>query len=120
MRLVDIAESTEGTFFRCLHDEKPEIPGVTALRRRWYERLKRRGLRAKVLMREDGAVLGLCQYVPIEHSHFIGRDLFAILCIWVHGYEHLVGNQQRKGYGRFILNSIEEDARGSGAKGVAA
>jgi hypothetical protein len=50
----------------------------------------------------------------------IGQDLFAILCIWVHGYEHLVGNQQGRGYGRFILNSIEEDARKSGAKGMAA
>jgi hypothetical protein len=43
-----------------------------------------------------------------------------ILCIWVHGYENLVGNQQGKGYGRFILRQIEEDSRAAGMSGVAA
>ena len=120
MELVDIDANTQGTFFRCLHDSEPENPEVIALRRRWYERHKRHGLRAKVLLREDKAVVGLCQYIPIEHSPFLGKDLLAILCIWVHGYEHLVGNQQRKGYGRYVLERIEDDARASGAKGVAA
>jgi len=120
MNLIDIDNSTEGTFFRCLHDEKPENPGVIELRRRWFDRNKGKGLRAKLLVREDGAVVGLCQYMPIEHSHLIGEDLFVILCIWVHGYTHLVGNQQGKGYGRFILEYIEKDVRESGAKGIAA
>ena len=120
MKLLDIDRDTDGTFFRCLHDEQPENPQVIELRRRWYDKHKDKGLRAKVLLRDDNAAVGLCQYIPIEHSHFIGKDLFAILCIWVHGYEHLVGNQQGKGYGRFILDSIEADARASGAKGVAA
>ena len=120
MKLVDIDARTEGTFFRCLHDEKPQDPRVTDLRRRWYNRFKAKGLRAKVLVREDDAVVGLCQYLPIEHSQFLGEGLLAILCIWVHGYAHLVGNQQGKGYGRFILERIEEDARASGVKGIAA
>lgn len=120
MELVDVTQKTEETFFRCLHDEIPVIEEVIALRRRWYDQHRMLGLKAKVLLREDGAVVGLCQYIPIEHSHLIGEDLIAILCIWVHGFDHLVGNQQGKGYGRFILNSIEEDARTLGAKGVAA
>lgn len=120
MKLVEIDKNTEGTFFRCLHDEKSADPRVLALRHRWYDRYKEKGLRAKVLMREDEAIVGLCQYLPIEHSQLMGEDLFVILCIWVHGYEHLVGNQQGQGYGRFILTYIEEDARSSGAKGVAA
>jgi len=120
VELVDIDKHTEGTFFRCLHDEVPENPQMIALRRRWYDKFKDKGLRAKVLLREDKAVVGLCQYIPIEYSPFQGRDLSAILCIWVHGYEHLVGNQQRKGYGKFMLERIEDDARASGAKGVAA
>jgi GNAT superfamily N-acetyltransferase len=89
------------------------------LRRRWYHRYKDKGLRAKVLVRDDHAIVGLCQYLPIEHSPLIGEQLLTILCIVVHGYEHLVGNQQGKGYGRFMLNCIEEDARASGAKGIA-
>lgn len=53
MRLADIDRDTEATFFRCLHDEAPENPQAIALRRRWYDRRKDHGLRAKVLLRED-------------------------------------------------------------------
>ncbi len=98
MKIVEIDKTTEGTFFRCLHDEKPDDPRVTGLRRDWYEKTKPKGLRAKVLIDDNGDVVGLCQYLPIEHSPFEGKDLLAILCIWVHGYEHLIGNQQNKGY----------------------
>jgi hypothetical protein len=33
-------------------------------------------------------------------------------------YEHHVGDQRSRGYGRFMLNHIEQDARSSGFKGV--
>ncbi|MDD2716877.1 MAG: GNAT family N-acetyltransferase [Candidatus Wallbacteria bacterium] len=120
MKLADIDRNTEPTFFRCMHDERPENPEVISLRRSWYARFKDKGLRTKVLLREDGRVVGLTQYLPVEHSPLTGRDLFVILCIAVHGYEHLVGNQQGKGYGRFMLDCIEQDARAAGAKGIAA
>jgi GNAT superfamily N-acetyltransferase len=120
MKLIDIDERTKDTFFRCMHDEKPEDPFVGRMRRQWYSDYKNKGLRAKVLLREDDAVVGLCQYIPIEHSHLLGKDLMAIFCMWIHGYEHLIGNQQGKGYGRFMLDCIEEDSRASGAKGIAA
>lgn len=51
MELLDIDEKTRGTFFRCLHDEEPENPAAVALRRRWYDRHKDNGLRAKVSRR---------------------------------------------------------------------
>ena len=118
MRLVDVDAGTEGTFLRCLHDEAPDDPRVIRLRRRWYETHRARGLRSKVLILDGGEVVGLCQYMPIEHTHFVGHDLLAILCIWVHGYGHHVGNRQGSGYGRHILESIEADARASRATGV--
>lgn len=120
MKLIEIDKNTEDTFFRCMHDEVPADPRVIEIRRRWYKQNKEKGLRAKVLLRDDNSIVGLCQYIPIERSHLIGKDLMAILCIWVHGYEHLVGNQQGKGYGTFILKHIENDARASGKKGVVA
>ncbi|MBU1699907.1 MAG: GNAT family N-acetyltransferase [Candidatus Eisenbacteria bacterium] len=120
MNLVNVTWETEGTFFRCLHDEKPDDPRAITLRRQWFEAHRDRGLRARVLILDSGEVAGLCQYMPIEATHMIGRDLFAILCIWVHGYEHHIGNRQGNGYGRFILNEIEKDAYTSGAAGVAA
>ena len=120
MKLADIDGETEGPFFRCLHDEEPENPRVIEVRRCWHSKHKDKGHRAKVLVLDTGEVVGLCQYLPIEHSPFIGEDLLAILCIWVHGYDHHVGNQQGKGYGRSILDAIEDDARSSGFKGVVA
>jgi GNAT superfamily N-acetyltransferase len=120
MRLEDVSKGTKATFLRCLHDERPDDPRVIQLRRRWFEDHLSKGLRAKVLILDTGEVVGLCQYLPIEASHFIGQDLLAILCIWVHGYDHHVGNRQGSGYGRFILEAIEEDARVTGSAGVAA
>jgi hypothetical protein len=68
VRLIEIDRDTEATFFRCLHDEAPENTEAIALRRRWYDKHKQKGLRAKVLLREDNAVVGLCQYMPIGAS----------------------------------------------------
>ena len=120
MRLVDVDATTEATFLRCLHDEAPDDPRVITLRKGWVDRNKRNGLRAKVLILDGGEVAGLCQYMPVEHTQFVGEGLLAIHCIWVHGYDHHIGNRQGNGYGRYILESIEEDARACGSLGVCA
>jgi GNAT superfamily N-acetyltransferase len=120
MRLTDVDAATEVTFLHCLHDERPDDPRVLEMRRKWLRDTQARGLRAKLLLRDDGAAVGMCQAMPIEHTHLVGRDLLAVLCIWVHGYRHLVGNQQGQGYGRTILEALEADARASGFLGVAA
>ena len=54
MRLVDVTEKTENIFFRCLHDEIPENPQVISIRKQWYERNKEKGLRAKLLILDNG------------------------------------------------------------------
>ena len=119
MRVEDLSEETEGTFFRCLHDERPDDPEVLAIRRRWYDEFSGKGFGAKVLINDSGEVAGLVQYMPVEHSHYLGRDLLAILCMWVHGYDHHIGNQQGQGFGRALLSAVEEEARAAGFKGVA-
>ncbi|MFH1501628.1 MAG: GNAT family N-acetyltransferase [Candidatus Eisenbacteria bacterium] len=113
-------ERTVDTFLRCLHDERPDDPRVVTLRRRWFDAHRDKGLRAKVVVLDSGEVVALCQYMPIEHTHIRGERLLAILCMWVHGYDHHLGNRQGNGYGRLMLDAIEEDARASGADGVAA
>ena len=120
VKLIDVDRDTEATFLRCLHDERPDDPRVIQLRRRWFDSHRARGLRAKVLVLDTGEVAGLCQYMPIEYTHIAGEDLLVILCIWVHGYDYHIGNRQGNGFGRYILESIEKDARESGAGGLAA
>ena len=118
MELLEIDDSTEDTFYRCLHDEIPADPRVIEMRKAWRAQFQPRGHRAKVLKDDAGRVVGLTNYIPVEHSPYEGRNLMAILCMWIHGYDHLVGNQQAKGYGRFMLGEIEADARQSGMDGM--
>ena len=118
MELLEIDETTEDTFYRCLHDEIPADPRVLAMRRSWRASFEPKGHRAKVLKDDSGQVVGLTNYIPVEHSPYEGANLMAILCMWIHGYEHLIGNQQAKGYGRYMLGEIETDARASGMDGL--
>lgn len=118
-RVRDVTGETLGTFFRCLHDERPDDPEVIRIRKDWFDRNVPLGLRAKVLVTDLDEVAGLCQYIPIEHSHYIGSGLMAILCMWVHGYPHHLGNRQGQGYGRMLLETVERDADRSGCHGVA-
>ncbi len=120
MELKDVDASTEDAFLRCLHLEAPAEPETLALRRRWYDRFKERGLRAKVLVDGDGNAVALGQYVPIEISPFIGEGLAAILCMWVHGYKHRIGNQRGRGYGRLLLEGMEAEIARDGYAGIAA
>ncbi len=57
MRVVDIDKTTEGTFFRCLHDEIPEDAKVIKIRREWFKENNSKGLRAKVLIADNDDVI---------------------------------------------------------------
>jgi len=118
MKLSEIDKNSEDTFFRCLHDEIPADPRAMAIRREWHALYQPKGYRAKVLEDDGGQAVGLTNYIPVEHSPYEGENLMGILCIWIHGYDHLVGNQQSKGYGRYVLERIEDDARRSQCDGV--
>jgi N-acetylglutamate synthase-like GNAT family acetyltransferase len=120
MQLWEIDGDTERAFFSCLHLEEPENRTFTRHRRRWCTDHRDKGYRAQVLVRDDGAIVGKCHTIPVQHSPFAGQDLLAILCIYVHMYDHQIGDQRKRGYGRFMLSRIEEDARRRGYEGVVA
>ncbi len=120
MRLQDVDESTEITFLHCLHDERPDDPRAMGVRRKWYREHVGSGLVAKVLVLDSGEVAGLVQCLPIEQTSLVGRGLLSVLCMWVHGYDHHIGNKQGNGYGRYMLERIEAYARESGFAGVSA
>jgi GNAT superfamily N-acetyltransferase len=82
--------------------------------------MKEKGLRVKLALDDDGAVGGMIQYVPIEHSTAEGSDLYFINCIWVHGHKQGRGNFQHRGMGKALLEAAEVDARELGAKGIVA
>jgi N-acetylglutamate synthase-like GNAT family acetyltransferase len=120
MQLSDISADTERAFFTCLHLERPENLELTEHRRKWYAQHRDVGYRAQVLVLDDSSIVGKCHTIPIEYSPFVGKDLLAILCIYVHMYEHHIGDQRHSGHGRFMLDHIEQDARSAGYKGLVA
>jgi GNAT superfamily N-acetyltransferase len=120
MQIVDLADEHVPTYLCCLEDWSEEMTEAGDLKRLWYDRMKDRGLRVKLAVDADQPV-GMIQYLPIEHSIADGRDLYMVLCIWVHGYKGKgVGDHQGHGIGTALLEAAEEDARALGARGMAA
>ncbi|MFH1609023.1 MAG: GNAT family N-acetyltransferase [Candidatus Bipolaricaulota bacterium] len=120
MRIVDLSPELEPLYLVCLEDWSPEIREVGDHKRRWYDKMKGRGLRVKIALDDTGTAGGMIQYLPIEHAFAEGKGLYFILCIWVHGHKQGRGNFQGRGMGTMLLQAAEEDARALGAKGMAA
>jgi len=85
---------------------------------RWYARYRERGLRVKLGIDDDGSVAGMIQYLPIEQSTVMGKGLYHVMCVWVHGYEQGVGKRQGHGLGTLLLRDAEQDAQALGATGM--
>ncbi|UCF98324.1 MAG: GNAT family N-acetyltransferase [Spirochaetaceae bacterium] len=120
MEIIDLTPEHEITYFQCLEDWSEEMKEAGDHKSRWYERMKDRGLRVKLARDDSGAIGGMIQYLPIEEYGLQGRDLYFILCVWVHGYEEGRGNFQKQGMGKALLQAAEEDSRALGKKGIAA
>jgi GNAT superfamily N-acetyltransferase len=120
IQVVDLTPEHEELYLICLEDWSDEAREGLDLRARWYARFKDQGLRVKLALDEDGRPGGMIQYLPIEHSFAEGRDLYMVLCIWVHGHPKGRGNFQGKGMGTALLAAAEDDVRALGAKGIAA
>jgi GNAT superfamily N-acetyltransferase len=120
MEIVDLSDEFAATYLRCLEDWSDEIREAGDHKARWYERMRDRGLRVKLAIDDERRAVGMIQYVPVEQSIADGRDLYMVLCIWVHGYRRGVGKHQGHGIGSALLTAAEEDAGQLGAKGLAA
>ncbi len=120
MRIVDLTPEHTPLYFACLEEYSPEMREAGDHKARWYESVRDRGLRVKLAEDDDGRIAGMIQYLPIELSPAEGRNLYFVLCIWVHGHKQGPGNRQHRGLGRALLAAAEADARALGAAGLAA
>jgi L-amino acid N-acyltransferase YncA len=100
----------EGFFCR---KSKRKSPGYKR-KSEWLEHRFAEGMRIKIL-HENGRSVGFIEYVPGQNAWRAvnATDYVVIHCIWV------VGRAKEKGYGTRLLNECIEDARNSGAHGVA-
>jgi len=121
IRVVDLAREQEPLYFVCLEDwPGSDLVEAGDHKARWYERAREQGLRVKLAIDVDGEVGGMIQYLPIEHAPAMGRDLYFILCVWVHGHKQGRGDRRGHGLGTALLEAAEGDAYKLGAKGMAA
>lgn len=120
MQIIDLTPQHQHEYFCCLEEWSPEMQDAGDHKACWYHKYKERGLGVKIALDDAGTVGGMIQYLPIEASFIEGRDLYFILCIWVHGHQQGRGNYQGHGMGEALLAAAEEDARSRGAKGMAA
>jgi len=120
MKIIDLTPEYEKLYFCCLEDWSEEMKEAGDHKACWYNKMKDKGLRVKLALDDHGTVGGMIQYAPSGISFIEGQSLYVVLCIWVHGYNKGPGNFQKKGFGKTLLKTAEEDAQSLGAKGLAA
>ena len=121
MKIIDLTEEYEGKYFVCLEDWSDELREAGNHKENWYRKMKEKELGVKLALNEEEKPVGMVQYIPIEYSFAEGSNLYVILCIWVHGYKNKgVGNYQKQGIGKALIQAAEDDVKNRGAKGLVA
>ncbi len=120
MGVINLQPEHYHSYFNCLEEWSADIVEAGDHKACWFHRYRDLGLRVKLYQDHDGALAGMIQYLPIEHSYIAGQGLYFILCIWVHGHEQGIGNRQGHGIGKALLEAAEKDVRELGAQGMAA
>lgn len=118
MKVIDITQENESQYFCCLEEWSDEIKEAGNYKQEWYKKMKDKGLRVKFVLDDNNIIGGMIQYIPIEHSIFEGKNLYVVLCIWVHGHKQGRGDYRGRGMGTTLLKAAEEDARLLGADGL--
>ena len=120
MKIIDLTSEHVPLYCICLEDWSDEIKEAGDHKRQWYDKMKDRGLRVKLAVNDEGKAVGMIQYIPCEYAFIEGKDIYFVLCIWVHGHKKGVGNFQKQGIGKALIQAAEEDVKLLGAKGIAA
>lgn len=120
MKIIDLDDRNKSLFLVCLEDWSDEMKESGNHKECWYNKMLDKGLRVKLAEDDNGVIGGMIQYLPIEYSNAIGRDLYFISCIWVHGHKQGRGDFRKQGMGKALIQAAEEDVRSLGAKGMVA
>lgn len=119
MKVIDLDDNYKETYLVCLEDWSDEMKEAGNHKELWYNEMKNKGLGVKLAF-ENEEIVGMIQYIPIEYSFAEGQNLYLITCIWVHGYKEGIGNYQKRGIGKALLQAAENDVKSKGAKGIVA
>jgi len=120
MKIVDITPETESHYFCCLEEYNKDMQEDGNQKIKRYNHMKDKGLRVKYAVNDNGVIGGMIHYIPIEYSSFEGKNLYALLCIWVHGHKAGRGDHRKRGMGNALLKAAEEDVKNMGKDGLVA
>jgi GNAT superfamily N-acetyltransferase len=118
MKIIDITPENENQYFCCLEEWSEEMKEAGDFKQQWYNFMKDKGLKVKFIQDDAGIIAGMIQYVPVEYSMFEGKNLYVVLCIWIHGYKQGRGDYRKRGMGTALLKAAEDDSRNLGADGL--
>ena len=118
MKIVDISPENESDYYCCLEEYSDEMKEAGNCKQRWHKLMKDKGLKVKFAVDDNNIIGGMIQYIPIEHSMIEGKNLYTVLCIWVHGHKQGRGNYRNKGMGKALLQAAEEDVKQLGVNGL--
>lgn len=114
LRLVDVTPDRVGRL-PCCGITNPKHEGLRA-KNRWLKTQVGLGLRARLLLTDDGRQVGYIETIPGEHA-WRGVDAAGYLfihCVWLHSRRY----QLRGGASRLVKACVRE-ARAAGMRGVA-
>lgn len=118
MEIIDLSEETKEDYLTCMEEWSEEMKDGVCRKKCWYDSMRERGLRVKLVRNNAGTVAGMIHYAPIEYSWVEGEDLYFVYCLWVHGHKEGRGDLRKQGVGTTLLRAAEEDVKRLGAKGL--
>jgi GNAT superfamily N-acetyltransferase len=122
MTVVDLTEEHMPFVVSCTHTDSPggeTQEAVNKVRESWLKDTMAEGLKVKVAV-DDGEPAGFAHCLPIELGAWgmSGRDLMTVPCLTL-AYRRVYERQQGSGYGRALMEAVEEEAKKADKKGVA-
>jgi len=118
MEIINLTEKHYKQYFCCLEDWSDEMKEAGDHKEVWFNKMKDKGLHVKIAV-EGEIACGMIQYLSVEHSPIAGKDLYFVSCIWIHGYKKGIGNFQKKGIGKALLQEAEKDIKALNLNGLA-
>ncbi len=85
------------------------------LKKNWFLRSYKEGLRIKILYNDDDKQIGYIEYVPAD---FAWRPVDALGFMFIQCMFIYAKKDKDKGYGSFLVKACEEDAKRQNMKGV--
>jgi GNAT superfamily N-acetyltransferase len=122
MTVMDLTEEHMPFVASCTHTDSPggdRQEAVRKVRESWLTDALTKGLKVKVAV-DDGKPVGFAHCLPIELGTWgmSGKNLMTVPCLTL-TYHRVYEQQRGSGYGRALMEAVEDESKKTQKKGVA-